>query len=717
VSTPDGARAQSPATMPPPCSDKPQQGEEGPTQGKDTVVEEGVIDEESSEVRGSLSGDGSGEATAQPLADVDLSVEGSLDVDTEAGASGGISVRDGDAVIGEWSSHSGELLEREPVYKKQPCRLCNRGTIYLTRSGLSNHAVVHHGWWYSTHRDEFVPITEEELEEKRRAVQKGQAHRRRRPDPAHTHRQEQASSAGSRKRPFSGTRTPQHKKFAEFVIPKLMPCRQDVCMESTGRETRRPITYAESRLRHRDRGDRRDRAPRSSSSGEYWKSPPSKSRRPEEFPFYCITLLLRNKLIYINSYYRSLPAPKEDDAAGIGWDKSGMIPEEAIPTAEGYEDPDTQPITMDVTTDSPQPMSPNQADASDEAVLVTIRNDGRDAGSVSVDLGDVPSSKQATPPASRTRKSRPRERTSRPREETRTVELTNTAPQTMSASTMATPPPSTSHESETRLPKGRGILRLKAPPKVGRDPTPARQPPPVVDLPLPQWAIYVPPPPTSTPPLENSQLFASQPESSQMQSLDEDYRPLVGTWGDIVEREEQAASAATAAVSAALATLLEPVAIINATACETPTPPVITTVPAIIVTVAPMPIASLLLGWSTTAASTTTVSATVTEPTAGVSSSSAGGASAATVSSAAAASAAPDARRLLNDQDITYAVRLAPAPDAAITTDALMTSFRTTMIRVQLSHLNTAAIQRAARHERLFDRENYSRSFDGSVVR
>jgi len=268
----------------------------------------------------------------------------------------------------------------------------------------------------------------------------------------------------------------------------------------------------------------------------------------------------------------------------------------------------------------------------------------------------------------------------------------STTLQTTSASIPAMPPPSTSRESETHLPKGTGILRLKAPPKVGRDLAPERQPPPVADLPLPQWAIYVPPPPTveyraATPPLEDSQLFASQPESSQVPDLDEDYRPLTESWSDIVEQEEQAASAAAAAVSAALATLPEPVAAINATAGEIPMPPVISMVLAVTVTVAPMPIALLLLGRSTAVASTTTVSATVTGLTAGVSSSIAEEASVAAASSAADVSAEPDTRRLLNDQDITYAVRLAPAPDATITTDALMTLFQTTMTREQLSHI------------------------------
>ena len=63
------------------------------------------------------------------------------------------------------------------------------------------------------------------------------------------------------------------------------------------------------------------------------------------------------------------------------------------------------------------------------------------------------------------------------------------------------------------------------------------------------------------------------------------------------------------------------------------------------------------------------------------------GARAATVSSATAASAAPDTRRALRDADITYAVRLAPMPDADAVTDALYSSFRTTMMRDQLLHI------------------------------
>jgi len=41
-----------------------------------------------------------------------------------------------------------------------------------------------------------------------------------------------------------------------------------------------------------------------------------------------------------------------------------------------------------------------------------------------------------------------------------------------------------------------------------------------------------------TPPLKDSQLFSSQPESSQFTDADEDFRPLTGRWSDIVEQEE-----------------------------------------------------------------------------------------------------------------------------------------------------------------------------------
>ena len=105
------------------------------------------------EVRGSKGG-GSGAPLAQPLAE----------------APGGCRVGSG--------------LETRPVYTPQACRLCCRPTVYLTRSGLSDHATVHHGHWYSAKRDEYVPIPEAELAAKRELIKRGQAHRKFRQDPA-----------------------------------------------------------------------------------------------------------------------------------------------------------------------------------------------------------------------------------------------------------------------------------------------------------------------------------------------------------------------------------------------------------------------------------------------------------------------------------------------------------------------------------------------------
>jgi len=50
--------------------------------------------------------------------------------------------------------------------------------------GLSDHATVHHGCWYSTWDDRFVAILEVDLEAKWLRVYKGQVHRRCCVDPA-----------------------------------------------------------------------------------------------------------------------------------------------------------------------------------------------------------------------------------------------------------------------------------------------------------------------------------------------------------------------------------------------------------------------------------------------------------------------------------------------------------------------------------------------------
>jgi len=254
----------------------------------------------------------------------------------------------------------------------------------------------------------------------------------------------------------------------------------------------------------------------------------------------------------------------------------------------------------------------------------------------------------------------------------------STPPITYAQATAILPP--ASYDVGSHRPHGRGFSRLKAPPKVTLEPAPGRRLPSFSELPPPQWAIPVTPTPiveyrAPTPPLEDSQLFLSQPESSQFTDADEDYRPLTGRWSDIVEQEEQASAAATA-VSAALATLPLPVEMINTTVSVPTMPQEVTMIPVEPSPAAPTSIASLLLSQSTL----------MTEATVEAPGASTGEARVADVSTAAAASAAPDTRRSLRDADITYAVRLAPAPDAGAVTDALYSSFRTTMTREQLLH-------------------------------
>ena len=200
-------------------------------------------------------------------------------------------------------------------------------------------------------------------------------------------------------------------------------------------------------------------------------------------------------------------------------------------------------------------------------------------------------------------------------------------------------PPPASPGSKSRRPcgRGRGLLRLPAPPRVMDEP------------PTPRWEIPVPPTPlvtyrAPTPPLEDSQLFSSQPESSQFADTDEDFRPLTGRWSDIVEEEERATvAAAAAAVSAALATLPLPVENINVTVSAPSTSIAISTTPVEPQLAAPMSIASLLLGQAAMRTETTVAaSVATTDVTRTVTS----------VSAAAVAPAAPDSRRQLDDGDI-----------------------------------------------------------------
>jgi len=322
---------------------------------------------------------------------------------------------------------------------------------------------------------------------------------------------------------------------------------------------------------------------------------------------------------------------------------------------------------------------PRQAAALDKAVAgIDANNSEPDFDPVGSVLAEVPSTQPETPPSHQSHESRPRERASRPREDTRQVVLAripNADGRTDEATGTASPdkgktPLSPSHKRKSCQDKGRGILRKPAPTKVGQWPATKHRPSCYGEMLASQWAILVPQTPSveftaPTPPLEDSQLFSSQSETSQFQDVDEDYRPLTGLWSDIVEREEQASSTAATTVSAALATLPAPVAAINATASDVPASQVAVTSSVEPTPAAPLPIASLLLSQSTM----------VTESTVELPRASTGEPGIASASFAAAATAALDNRRFLQDADVTYAVRLAPAPDAEVTTDALLTSF------------------------------------------
>ena len=142
--------------------------------------------------------------------------------------------------------------------------------------------------------------------------------------------------------------------------------------------------------------------------------------------------------------------------------------------------------------------------------------------------------------------------------------------------------------------------------------------------------------------------------------------------------EEERATAAAAAVSAALATLPLPAETVSVTVSAPSTPVEAAATPVEPPLAAPTSIASLLLRQTNVLTETTVAASTATTVVT----------STVTATSAAAtASAAPDTRRQLEDGDLTYAIRLAPTPNAETVTDALLASYRTTLTRPQLLHI------------------------------
>ena len=150
---------------------------------------------------------------------------------------------------------------------------------------------------------------------------------------------------------------------------------------------------------------------------------------------------------------------------------------------------------------------------------------------------DAPASEPTPGPSKDTRKVERRMKGDRKGQETSSV------PSDTRAKATVMPLPA-SPGSKSRRSRGCGLLRLKAPPKMMDDPALGRRPPSTDELPPARWAIQVPPTPivtyrAQTPPLEDSQLFSSQPESSQFADADEDFRPLTGRWSNIIKRKSE----------------------------------------------------------------------------------------------------------------------------------------------------------------------------------
>ena len=144
------------------------------------------------------------------------------------------------------------------------------------------------------------------------------------------------------------------------------------------------------------------------------------------------------------------PPPVEDDKIEKGTDSLGMAPEIVIDLEEELEDLNTDLLTMDRQSDSPHPLSPRQTAALDGALVEIDRsNNDPDFDPVSTVLAEVPSTQPTTlrtPPRRVVRK-------------VEGAEYRLPAPPTAS-----TPMPALPTLGRTR---GRGILRLAAPPQSG----------------------------------------------------------------------------------------------------------------------------------------------------------------------------------------------------------------------------------------------------------
>lgn len=61
-------------------------------------------------------------------------------------------------------------------YQPHTCGLCGHGHVYDTRTGLNNHATKQHGCYYSIRKDAFIPVGQDELQQRMAKVLDGQRH-------------------------------------------------------------------------------------------------------------------------------------------------------------------------------------------------------------------------------------------------------------------------------------------------------------------------------------------------------------------------------------------------------------------------------------------------------------------------------------------------------------------------------------------------------------
>ena len=170
-----------------------------------------------------------------------------------------------------------------------------------------------------------------------------------------------------------------------------------------------------------------------------------------------------------------------------------MAPEaEDIVLTEEYEDLNVHVATMDRTYESLHPSSPAQAAALDQALTVTIGNEGPDADSVGFEMGFL-----STQPSEFAEETLAPEPTPGPSKDTRKVERrskgdrkgqeTSSVPFDTHAKATVMPPPLASPGSKSRQPRGRGLLRLKAPPKMTDEPASRCRSLSTDEPPTPQW--------------------------------------------------------------------------------------------------------------------------------------------------------------------------------------------------------------------------------------